>query len=103
MTMPQMIDALVLTAGLLMGVACNDSTAPSGPPAVASVTVAPSRDTLLAGSAAQLTATAKDSLGNVLTGRVVTWASSNTAVATVNGTGLVTAVAPGQATVTATS
>src|SRR5207244_2053813 len=50
-----------------------------------------------------LTATNKDANGNVLTGRVVTWASSNTPVATVSSTGLVTGVAQGQATITATS
>jgi len=41
--------------------------------------------------------------GTVLTGRVVTWTSSNTAAATVNGSGLVTGVATGSATITATS
>src|SRR5207245_9129213 len=41
--------------------------------------------------------------GALLTGRVVTWASSNTGVATVNGNGLVTGVAAGSATITATS
>jgi hypothetical protein len=39
----------------------------------------------------------------VLTGRVVTWASSNTSVATVSGAGTVTAVAAGSATITGTS
>src|SRR5437660_351552 len=41
--------------------------------------------------------------GWVLSGRVVTWMSSDGSVAIVNGSGLVTAVAPGQATITATS
>src|SRR5207302_407041 len=41
--------------------------------------------------------------GGVLSGRVVTWMSSDGSVAIVNGSGLVTAVAPGQATITATS
>jgi len=39
----------------------------------------------------------------VLTGRVVGWASSNPAIATVSATGLVTGVAAGAATITATS
>ncbi len=38
-----------------------------------------------------------------MTGRTVTWASSNTAVATVSGAGLVTGKAAGSATITATS
>src|SRR5713101_8036472 len=106
MTMPSMTKTLLLAAALLMGMACKDSTsppAPAGPPAVASVTVAPSPGTLLVGSTAQLTATTKDSAGNVLTGRAVTWASSNPAVATVSATGLVTGVAVGSATIMATA
>ena len=50
-----------------------------------------------------LTPTVKDSVGSVVTDRVVTWGSSNTAVATVSTTGVVTAVAPGTADITATS
>src|SRR5713101_1698277 len=107
MTMPSMTTTLLLAAALLTGIACNDPPTgpapPAGRPTVWSVTVAPSPDTLLLGSVVQLKATTKDSAGNVLTGRVVTWASNNTAVATVNSTGLVTAVAAGQATITATS
>src|SRR5207245_9427656 len=41
--------------------------------------------------------------GNALTGRAVTWASGKTGVATVEGSGLVTAVAAGSVTITATS
>jgi uncharacterized protein YjdB len=50
-----------------------------------------------------LSATPKDVLGNALTGRTITWASSNAAVATVSQTGLVTGVTIGSATITATS
>jgi len=70
---------------------------------VASVLVAPSSPTLLAGSSVQLTATARDSAGNPLSGRSITWTSGNAAIAIVSTVGLVTAVAPGQAVVTATS
>src|SRR2546426_6689813 len=55
------------------------------------------------GQAVQLSAVTKDSAGTVLTGRTVTWASSNGAIASVNGSGLVTGVAVGAATITATS
>jgi acid phosphatase len=70
---------------------------------VATVSVAPASDTLGIGTTSQLTATTKDSAGNVLTGRVVTWSSSATGVATVSGSGVVTGVAAGSATITATS
>jgi len=69
---------------------------------VASVTLAPASVSVGTGQTAQLAATLKDSSGNVLTGRTVTWASSNTGVATVSG-GLVTGVTAGGSTITATS
>src|SRR5207247_6478799 len=71
--------------------------------AVAAVGVAPASATLQVGKTVQLTATLKDATGNPLAGRVVSWASSNVSVATVNGSGLVTGVATGSATITATS
>ena len=73
---------------------------------VATVTVTPSsltlrdRDNQRTGT---LTATVRDALGNVLTGRTVTWSSSNTQVATVTQTGVVTAQSKGTATIRATS
>src|SRR6266851_2879166 len=70
---------------------------------VASVTVSPAAASLLVGATQQLSATPKDVNGVALTGRVVTWASSNTAVATVSASGLVTGVAAGSVTITATS
>ncbi|HEX2602232.1 MAG TPA: Ig-like domain-containing protein, partial [Gemmatimonadaceae bacterium] len=48
-------------------------------------------------------ATIRDASGAVLTGRSLAWSSDNTAVATVNGSGLVTAVATGTASITGTS
>ncbi len=75
----------------------------SAPVPVASVSVSPAADTLQVGQTQQLTATARDANGNVLTGRAVTWSSSNTAVATVSSTGLVRAVAAGSASIRATS
>src|SRR5439155_1640308 len=70
---------------------------------VASVTVSPATVSLQPGQTRQLTATPKDAGGNSLSGRVVTWASGSTAVATVSGSGLVSGVAAGSATITATS
>jgi uncharacterized protein YjdB len=84
-------------------VAVTDPPPPPPPPAVASVTVAPTSATVERGSTVQLTATVRDASGNVLTGRAVSWTSSNTSAATVSGSGLVTGVAAGSATVSATS
>ncbi len=71
--------------------------------AVATVTVTPSPLSMSVGQATQLTATLKDDVGNVLNGRTVSWSSSNPSAATVSSQGLLTAVAKGSATITATS
>jgi uncharacterized protein YjdB len=71
---------------------------------VATVTVSPSPATVSVGGTQPLTATLRDANNNVLTGRVVAWSSDAPSVASVNtNTGVVTGVAPGSATVTATS
>src|SRR5206468_1460167 len=70
---------------------------------VAAVTVSPASARLVVGGTRQLSAVTKDAAGNTLTGRVVTWSSSNPAVATVSASGLVSGVAAGSASITATS
>src|SRR2546425_883819 len=70
---------------------------------VASVTVTPASASVPQGATVQLTATPRDGNGTALTGRVVTWGSNNTAVATVSGSGLVSGAGAGSATITATS
>ncbi|HEY9427148.1 MAG TPA: Ig-like domain-containing protein, partial [Gemmatimonadaceae bacterium] len=74
----------------------------SGSAPVTSVAVSPTADTLIASSTLQLTATPKDSDGTALGGRTVSWSSSNSAAATVSPSGVVSSVAPGKATITAT-
>jgi hypothetical protein len=80
---------------------------PPPPPAavVGSVTVLPSQAGLTVGQGVDVTAGVRDGQGNVMTGKSVTWSSSNAAVARVTGTGALTAriegVAAGTATVTA--
>ncbi len=70
---------------------------------VASVTITPATATLTIGATQQLTATLKDSAGGILTGRTVTWSSSDTGKATVSSTGLVTARSAGTVKITASS
>ena len=70
---------------------------------VATVTVSPSSFSKAVGQTQVLTAVTKDSLGNVLTGRLVVWSSTNTSVVQVDQAGVVTAIAVGTATITATS
>lgn len=71
----------------------------------ATVTVTPSATTLNLAlkRTVQLTATLKDQNNNVLTGRTVTWSSSNNAKAMVSSSGLVTPADTGAVTITATA
>src|SRR5438445_128520 len=73
------------------------------PVPVTSVSVALSNSSLNIGQTANATATTRDASGNVLTGRVIGWSSSNTNVATISSAGVVTAVAAGSTNIIATS
>ncbi|MFN8581146.1 MAG: Ig-like domain-containing protein [Gemmatimonadaceae bacterium] len=83
----------------------NDFSIPSRlPGSVASVTVQPSAITVGYGASYPLTATTRDVYGTMLSGKVVTWASSDPTIATVSPSGVVTARSTaGVATITATS
>ena len=70
---------------------------------VASVSVTPTSATTVVGQSVSLTAVPRDAAGNPLTGRVVGWASSDNAIATVSSSGVVTGVASGTVTITASS
>lgn len=70
---------------------------------VRSVLVSPDSAVVQAGNTTTFTAQTLDSIGGVLTGRLVTWTTGSSSVATVNTSGVVTAVAPGTTTVRATS
>jgi uncharacterized protein YjdB len=71
------------------------------PGAVSKVSITPSSVSMSTGDRQQLTASAQDASGTVLTGKSVLWASNNLQVATVVN-GQVTALAGGAATITAT-
>lgn len=90
---------LCLTGALVL--ACGDSSSPPAP--VASLAIAPLTDTVMVDESIQLAATLRDANDNILSGRVVTWSSSDPQVASVSNTGRVTGVDDGQATITATS
>lgn len=95
-----------MTMVLLPLAACgnegNGGTAPVPPAAVASVSVAPGTASVLVGRQVTLLAVPKDADHRPLE-RAITWASANAAIATVSATGTVTALAPGEVTITATS
>jgi uncharacterized protein YjdB len=106
----------VTQTGLVVGVASGQATvtaAAEGKTAtatisvtstpVASVAVTPNGAVLQPAATLQLSALTKDQGGNVLSGRTVTWSTSNAGIASVSTNGLVTAVSAGTATITATS
>lgn len=100
--------ATVSSVGLVTGVAegtASITAAAEGKSATASVTVSrapvatvvlsPATGSVVAGATLQLTASVRDSRGNVLSDRPVAWTSSNSAVASVSAEGLVSGVAQG--------
>ena len=78
------------------------ATLTTNPAIVASVLIAVNASSIQVGATTQAVATAYDSAGNQITGRGVTWASANTAVATVSSLGVITGVDTGTAKITAT-
>ena len=104
----------VLAAAALAGVAwasgCGDgATEPPAPPppqqprAATIRIVAPVAGLAALGATLQLTVEVFDQNGQPIAGAAVTWTSSNTSVATVDATGLVTATGNGTARVTVTA
>lgn len=79
------------------------ATVTVSPQAVAGVAVSPTSAQLTVGGTVQLRATVSGAGGETLEGRVVTWSSDRESVARVDASGRVTAVAPGTASITATS
>lgn len=110
--MARMLRAATAACMALVAAACGgDGDTPSspggggsgGPAPVASVSITPSTASVAVGRTTQLSATAKDAAGNVLSGRTITWSSSETSLATVNANGVVTGVAVGSVNITAAS
>ena len=99
----------ILVAALTMAGCGDDTAAPDpstapDPPHATAVTVSPSTANLDAiGASALLEAVVTDQRGNAMAQAPVTWSSSAPNVAAVSSTGLVTAVANGSVTITATS
>ena len=77
----------------------SSSTASVDP--VASVAVTPATATVTLGFSAILQATVKNAAGTPLTGRTITWSSSNPGVAAVASSGVTAGLAVGTATITA--
>lgn len=96
-----------LLATLLLPACGGGSATDPGPgpqdSAVASVLVTPAAVTLTVGDTATLSAVARNASGSTLTGATMTWASSDSTVATVSATGRATARRAGSAQITASA
>ena len=92
-----------LVAAWLGAAACagHDSTGLTTAP-VATIDLSITAVTLAPQQTLTVTATPRDAAGNALTGRTVTWSSSQPLVATIDNNGVVTAIAGGTTTLTAT-
>ena len=99
--------AAALLAASLWANACGDGATDPPPPELSRpTTVAVSPDTVqltALDATVRLAVEVRDQYGQVMSSATVTWASSSGPVATVDGSGLVTAVGNGMTTVTATS
>lgn len=102
--------AVLLTGAALVAACGGSDTAtsptpvpPPTPPTVASVALSSENITIPVGRTASLTASARDASGNIIPGRAITWSSSADAIAQVNANGVVSAIAVGTATITASS
>lgn len=67
------------------------------------ITVSPPVDSLVAGTSVPLTATVRDAFGAEIAGQSVRWGTGNGTVGAVDGNGVVSGLAPGNVTITATS
>ncbi len=92
------------SVGLSAAQRINTPISSSAGGTVASIVVAPTARTLRVGEGLVVTADPRDATGSSLAGcSAITWSSNASAVATVTPAGVVTAVAPGTATITASS
>ncbi len=103
-----------MAAGSLQFAGCGGKDSPTGPtitpptppppppPSVASIVVNPSSASLVVGGTQRFSASARASDGSTISGVNFTWTSSNTAVVTINTSGLAAAVSAGTAMIRAT-
>ena len=111
MSRPRILISATIGACVAWIAACGDGStdpvpppSPPEPPRATAVFVSPPRAELTAvGETLQLAVQVRDQNGQVMDGVTVTWSTGSPAVATVDASGLVTAVGDGAATISATA
>jgi Tol biopolymer transport system component len=98
------LQSMALVFFLLSTAGCEDGiTPPPPPPPVAAVSISPDTLSLPVGGQRALAATLKAASGQIISGRAITWASSDESVAKVSSGGQVTALSTGTARIRASS
>src|SRR5262245_11976247 len=93
---PALVAALGIALAVLAGCGSDNVVAPLPEPPLSNLIISPASDTLQIGQSRAFTAQAFDTLGAPIT-TTLHWSSTNTAVFTVNGSGLVSARGEGSA------
>lgn len=101
MTNSRLLFVFGAAAATLIGCTAGERSTPT--PQVATITVTPATPSIIVANSVQLTATALDANATVVTGVTFAWGTNNVGIATVDQSGLVTAVAAGSATITASA
>jgi alpha-tubulin suppressor-like RCC1 family protein len=92
----------VILAALFVA-SCDDDDALGPSSAVETVAVIPGVFSMIVGDTLRISIIARGEVGNPITGLPVLWETSSPSVVTISTTGLVTAVGPGAASITATA
>ncbi|HEY7861072.1 MAG TPA: Ig-like domain-containing protein, partial [Gemmatimonadaceae bacterium] len=96
------LHATAFAAALLtIGISCSSDT--SAPVPVATIAITPPSGNVNVGSTLVFTVELQDAHGKVLSGRAISFTSSDTNMATVTAAGTVTGIAPGSVSITAVS
>ena len=93
----------IVTVGAVIAGKAGYATVNVGTSKVASIEIEPLAHAVVAGSVGKLTAVARTANGDPRSDATIKWTSDKPSVATVDAAGLVTGVAPGSATIKATS
>ena len=95
--------AAVSLSVLAFVMACGKDPAGPDPTTVTKIIISAPSPSLQVGATMQATARLLNSVGDEVTAKTASWSSSNTSVATVDQAGMITAVAAGAATITASA